>query len=163
MKLGLLSDSHDHHQHLEMAMALFRERGVDHLLHAGDYVNPGSVRLMQGFKVSGVLGNNDGDLLQLAKAYDSIKGELMGEFGTLTLMEKQIALYHGTQKGLKEALIASSTYDILVFGHTHQVDNRQVGRSLVLNPGTVHGFYKMASIMILDLTTLGVEVVQIAP
>lgn len=161
MKIGLVADSHDHHRHLEQLVTVLRHKEVTQVLHAGDYINPGSVRLFQGLHLTGVLGNNDGDLLHLSKAFEAIGGSLHGQFAALTLGGRTIGLHHGTEKGLKEALIGCGAYDILVFGHTHQPDNRQVGRTLVLNPGSLHGFSKPATAMILNLETLTTELLEL--
>ena len=51
------------------------------------------------------------------------------------------ALYHGTDSRRKESLIQSGKYDVVVCGHTHIVQNKKVGKTLVINPGTANGWF----------------------
>ncbi len=57
-----------------------------------------------------------------------------------------------------KALIASGEYDLIVYGHTHQVDIRQ-GRPLVVNPGECGGWLTgRTTIATVDLETMKPEV-----
>lgn len=159
--VGLIADSHDHIGHLQKATALFRKRGVTKILHAGDYVNPGSISHFEGLHLIGVFGNNDGERLGLHRAFTKVGGELQGEFGTLTLAGANCGIYHGTEPALKQALIASGLYRFLVFGHTHQAEQQWVGNTLVLNPGSAHGFRSRATVMILNPSTSEVELIDL--
>ncbi|MBF0127204.1 MAG: YfcE family phosphodiesterase [Magnetococcales bacterium] len=152
MKIGLISDSHDHLDHLERAVALFRERGVERIWHAGDIVCPAMVLALRGFDLRGVFGNNDGEKLGLRRAAEKIGGELSGYFLELPAPcgSGVIALYHGMDAACLEALILSGRYRAVVSGHTHRPENRMEGATLVLNPGTAHGFRQRATVMIYD-------------
>ncbi|HDN95089.1 MAG TPA: metallophosphoesterase, partial [Nitrospirae bacterium] len=57
MKIGIMSDSHDHVNNIQKSIQAFRERDVDYILHLGDYVNPNSVREFKGVKLVGIFGN----------------------------------------------------------------------------------------------------------
>lgn len=151
MLIGIISDSHDHQDHVRQAVAYFQQRGVVRVFHAGDHVNPGSVRLFAGLPLTGVLGNNDHDTLHLARAYDAIGGELLGKFGVVEVAGRRIALQHGDAPPMLETLAAQ--YDVVIRGHSHRWEHRQHGPALVLNPGTAHGFGKTATIMIHDLAS----------
>jgi uncharacterized protein len=71
---------------------------------------------------------------------------LRGELGEIDLDQLNFGIYHGTSNEIKEMLINSGKYDILVCGHTHIRESRMAlngtGKSdkktLVLNPGTAH-------------------------
>jgi predicted phosphodiesterase len=41
----------------------------------------------------------------------------------------------------KEQLIKSGKYDVFIYGHTHRKDNRYIGTTRVINPGTAKGFF----------------------
>lgn len=162
MKIGIISDSHDHMSNLKKAVQLFKERKVDFVIHAGDYVNPGTIKTFQGLKLIGVFGNNDGDKFRLINAFNQIDGEIKGDFCELEYENIKFAVYHGTEPEIKDALIKCGKYDVVICGHTHVSDNTKVGKTLVLNPGTAHGFGGKATIAIFDTQTKQSEFVEIS-
>lgn len=159
MLIGIMSDSHDHLAHVEQAIALFQARGVEVVIHAGDIVSPPMIKLFEGcgMKLVGVLGNNDGEKLGLAKFFVKAGGELHGEFADVEAGGLRLGVYHGTSYPLLQGLIASGTYDVVVSGHTHAYESRQVGSVQILNPGTTHGFGESATVMLLDTQTRKTE------
>jgi uncharacterized protein len=78
MRIGLISDTHDHIPHTQVAMAIFRGLGVEVVLHAGDHCAPFMVPLLSGFEVHGIFGNNDGDHFRIQQRFTEI-GERAGE------------------------------------------------------------------------------------
>ncbi|MBF0148088.1 MAG: YfcE family phosphodiesterase [Magnetococcales bacterium] len=152
MKLGLISDTHDHVVHIRKAMALFHRLGVERIVHAGDYGSPASVFAMEGINVWGVLGNNDGEIKGLERAFDRIGGILFGTVGEFSFSGGKGAIYHGTLSAVREALIYSGRYGLVILGHTHVPRDQWIGNTRVLNPGTAHGFDKEATVMVLDET-----------
>ena len=80
MKIGIMSDSHDHLEHINKSVEIFIDRNVNYVLHLGDYVNPNSVRACGDIKLLGIFGNNDGDKFRLINAFTDINGEIMGDY-----------------------------------------------------------------------------------
>jgi putative phosphoesterase len=161
MKIGIISDSHDHVDNIQKSIQELREREVDYILHLGDYVNPNSVREFKDVKLVGIFGNNDGDKFRLIDAFNSIDGEIKGEFHEFEEDGLKFACYHGTEPQIKDALIECGKYDVFLYGHTHKVRNEKVGKTLVLNPGTVHGFEHKPTIMIFDTQAQMSEVINL--
>ena len=161
MKLGLISDSHDHLDHIRRAAAEFRKQEVDLVIHAGDHVSPPAVRALQGLNMAGVFGNNDGEKLGISKAYDKIGGRFEGDFLKIEVGGEAIAVYHGTVPEIKEALGRCGLYRAVISGHTHEIENRLAGRTRLLNPGSAHGFGKSATIMIYDTDADRVDVIEL--
>ena len=161
MKIGIMSDTHDHVNNIQKSIQEFREREVDYILHLGDYVNPNSVREFKDVKLVGIFGNNDGDKFRLMGAFNEVGGEIKGEFHEFEEDGLKIACYHGTEPQIKDALIECGKYDVFVYGHTHKLRNEKVGKTLVLNPGTVHGFEFGPTIMILDTQIRMSEVINL--
>ena len=161
MKIGIMSDSHDHVDNIQKSIQAFRERKVDYILHIGDYVNPNSVREFKGVKLVGIFGNNDGDRFRLVGAFNEVGGEIKGEFHEFEEDGLKIACYHGTEPQINDALIECGRYDVFVYGHTHKIRSEKVGNTLVLNPGTVHGFEHRPTIMIFDTQTQMSEVINL--
>jgi hypothetical protein len=161
MKIGIMSDSHDHINNIKKCVEIFKSRGVDYVIHLGDYVNPNSVRACQGIKLIGIFGNNDGDKFRLIGAFRDIDGDIKGDFHEFEEDGLKFACYHGTEPQLKDALIRCGEYDVVMYGHTHECRNEMVGKTLVLNPGTAHGFDDKATIMIFDTKTRQTEFITI--
>ena len=161
MKIGIMSDSHDHVDNIQRSIEEFREREVDYVLHLGDFVNPNSIREFRGIKLVGIFGNNDGDKFRLVDAFNSIGGEIKGEFHEFEEGGLKIACYHGTEPQIKDALIECGKYDVFLYGHTHAVRNERVGKTLVLNPGTTHGFEHKPTVMLFDTESQIAEVINL--
>ncbi|TNE72801.1 YfcE family phosphodiesterase [bacterium] len=159
MKIGILSDTHDHKPNTRAKLDKFKEKGIQHLIHCGDFCSPFMIALFSGFKVDAVFGNNDGDIFLLQKKAEENGVCLRGGFAELHINGKKIAVYHGTYEGITNALVHSGLYDVVLSGHIHIVVNKKIGNTLHLNAGTTHGFEAESTAMILDLETLLVELI----
>jgi hypothetical protein len=140
MKIGLISDTHDNIQNIQNAIISFNDKHVRVVIHAGDIVSPETVETFDGMIPIGVLGNNDLQIHELTDAFDKIGGQLKGEFCEIEQDNLIFAVYHGTNSRRKESLIQCGKYDVVVCGHTHRVQNKKVGKTLILNPGTTNGW-----------------------
>jgi len=157
MLIGVMADSHDNVPKLEAAVSLFKQRQVQHVLHAGDFVAPFAIDPLRGLDcpVLSVFGNNDGERLGLAARIREI-GEVHAYLATATLDDRRIAVVHYPE--LAEPLAESGAYDLVVYGHTHRVDQRQ-DHGLLLNPGETGGWLTGCStVAVVDLTTFRVRI-----
>ena len=163
MKIGLISDTHDNIQNIEKSVLIFNDKQVSFVIHAGDIVSPEAVEAFKGVKLIGVLGNNDKYVPELIDAFDKIGGQLKGEFCEMEQDNLIFAIYHGTNLRRKELLIQSGKYDVVVCGHTHKVENKNVGKTLVINPGTANGWFfgYKATAAIFDTQTRESEFIQL--
>ncbi|MBI4710841.1 MAG: metallophosphoesterase [Nitrospirae bacterium] len=161
MKIGIISDSHDHIENIRKCVLIFREKKVEFVLHLGDYVNPASVKAFQGIKLVGIFGNNDGDKFRLINMFNEINGEIKGDFHEFETDGLRFACYHGTEPQLRNSLIECGKYDVIAYGHTHECVNKKSRNTLVLNPGTSHGFWNQATAMIFDTKTKMAEIVNL--
>lgn len=141
MKIGLISDTHDNFKTIEGAVRIFGEKGIGYVIHAGDITTPEAVEAFAGLKMIGVLGNNDLDKKGLTSAFEKIGGELRGEICEIEEDDLLIGVYHGTNFRKRDALIQSGKYNVVVYGHTHKIDNKTVGNTIVINPGTANGWF----------------------
>jgi uncharacterized protein len=163
MKIGLISDTHDNIQNIQNAISLFNDKHVSFVIHAGDIVSPEAVEAFTGVKLIAVLGNNDLEIDGLTNAFDRIGGQLKGEFYELVQDDLIFAIYHGTNSRRKESLIQSGKYDIVVCGHTHRVQNKKVGKTIVVNPGTANGWFfgYSATAVVFDTKTRDSEFINL--
>jgi len=160
MLIGVVADTHDNLAKLKQALLQFKSAGVELVLHAGDIVSPFVAMPFQeaGLRVIGVFGNNDGDKLYLRERFSGV-GELHFGPHELELRGRRILLMH--EPRALEALIASGKYDLIVYGHTHQVDLRP-GPPLVLNPGECGGWLSgRATCVLVDLEALRAEILEL--
>ena len=78
MKIGVISDTHDHLTNISKAIKIFNERNIDVLIHCGDFVSPFTFRVFDDLIPSiknnfyGVFGNNDGDRVFLKEILGQI-------------------------------------------------------------------------------------------
>jgi len=141
MKIGLISDTHDNIQNTQKAIMFFNDKNVEVVIHAGDIVSSETVEVFDGMRLIGVLGNNDLEVRELASAFDKIGGQFKGEFCELEQDKLIFAVYHGTDSRRKESLIQCGKYDVVICGHTHRAQNKKVGKTLIINPGTANGWF----------------------
>lgn len=167
--IGLISDTHDNVRAMRELGRAFRERGVEMVIHAGDWVSAFSLLRMRravgsGVRIVGVLGNNEGEIKYFYKRAEEANIELLGEAGLVEVDGLKIGVYHGTSEILLEAMVRSGMFDVVVYGHTHRIDIRRVNGTLVVNPGEACGCAtERATAAILDTRTLNVEIIEAKP
>lgn len=161
MKWGIISDTHDNLPSLRKAINTFREQNVEIIFHAGDFISPFTARLFEGFagRLIGVFGNNDGEIIGLKKAYETI-GEIHQEFFLGEVQGRKIFLTH---KGdLIPCMAKSGDVDILIYGHTHRQEIKKSGNSLIINPGECGGWLSQEStIALLDPESLEARIITL--
>ncbi|WP_137291239.1 metallophosphoesterase [Natronorubrum halophilum] len=137
MNIGIIADTHDNAEAAERATEIFDEEGVEVVIHCGDFVAPLMVPYFDEFELHGVLGNNDGDVANLQAAFDALGGEseLHGRFAGLEFDGLSFAVVHGEQLEEVRAIAAGETYDFVCYGHHHERERTEEGRTTVLNPG----------------------------
>ena len=138
MQVGVISDTHDNVPAVETAMDRFATADVDAIVHCGDVVAPPVIPHLdlEGVPVHAVRGNNDGEREGLRDAFESLDGgTLHGRFAELAFDGVDVAVLHGEQRPVIEALAASGEYDYVCHGHWHVREQRSVGDATVLNPG----------------------------
>ena len=161
MKIGIMSDSHDHMENIKKCIEIFKVKEVDYVLHLGDFVSPNAVRACVGIRLVGIFGNNDGDTYRLIEAFSAVKGKIMGDFYEFEEDNIKFACYHGSELRIKDALIECGKYDVVIYGHTHKYVNAKTGNTLVLNPGTVHGFEFKPTVMVFHTGTKEAELIDL--
>lgn len=156
MRIGIISDTHDHHRNVLRAVEIFRERGVQYVLHGGDIVAPFTAKAfsaLSGVKFIAMYGNNDGEKLFLRQTIEGFGGEIHEYCYKGELSGRQVYMTH-THHNIEE-IAASQRYDLLVYGHTHKQDIRTVGRTLIVNPGEATDWITGAGhVVILDLSDM---------
>jgi putative phosphoesterase len=140
--VGLIADTHDRLEMVDKAIKKLNEQEVELVLHAGDYIAPFVIPRFKELKAKlvGVFGNNDGDHELLKKKFSESGLEIHGGFAELNVDGLKIALLHGHEEELLNALINSEGFDVVVHGHTHKAEVYRKGKTLIVNPGEACGY-----------------------
>ena len=164
MRVGVFSDTHDHLVAIDRALRAFADERVAAVVHAGDLCAPFALKFIVQrlatlkLPLYAVFGNNDGERVGLAGAFKD-RGTLLPGPREFTFGGRRFLLMH--EDGCVSAAAQSEAVDIIVYGHTHDVDVRQ-GPPLVINPGEAGGWLRgRSTIGIVDLASLDVEIIDL--
>ena len=163
MKIGIISDSHDHHANVLKAVEIFKQHKVEYILHAGDIVSPftaNAFSAVENAKFIAVFGNNDGEKVMLKSTIESFGGQIHHDPHHGKIAGKKIFMTH--KPSLIDEAIASEKYDIIIYGHTHIKDIRTVGKTLIINPGeSTDWVCGQGRLVLLDMDNLKIEEVEL--
>ncbi len=156
MRIGVVSDTHNHLANVRRIVELFDKAGVERVVHTGDVTQAKTLRALGELAAPlfGVFGNNDEREGLLAAA-----AELGASFAepvlSLDWAGRRIVVVHDP----RELDRVSADYDVALHGHTHaRVIEHRAGR-LTFNPGECAGHMKgLNGVGVLDLATLETEI-----
>ena len=137
---------------------------ADWLIHVGDYTR---LDVLEGFfklkgpKFIGVCGNADS--LEITRRLKIIE--------TITIQGKTIGITHPYRGGpdhLTKQIVLSlfkhKKWDILIYGHTHEVNVEKIENKMLINPGKGYLNHSSASLVLLTLESkLSIEVLEFKP
>ena len=156
MRIAVMSDTHDQISHIRRAVAMIKSADCGMIIHCGDFVAPFMLKELEaaGLPVHGVFGNNDGDQYLLTKhsltLYQNIT--LHGAFGQLDVEGCRIAFLHDGI--IAEDIAAGGRYNIVCYGHYHVYTHKNIGETLMINPGELLGKDDLPGFCIVDTETL---------
>ena len=157
MRIGVLSDTHDRLPVIDAAVRLFVQRGVDAIIHAGDYVAPFAAKRLLAFPgpLYAVFGNNDGERRMLKETLPQlVDGPLFVELGG-----RRVLVHHFVEWCTPEAIAEA---DIVVTGHTHEPGFETRGGTFYLNPGECCGWLsERCTVAVLDTDGPSAEIVEL--
>ena len=157
MRIGIVSDSHDNVPQVKAAVAAFKDKGAEVLIHAGDFVAPFAVKgfLALGVPILGVFGNCDGEQKVISELLPDIVSGPRRE----TLAGLNFVIVHSIDS-LEET--GRGGADVIVCGHTHKAEVSG-GRPLVINPGECGGWVTgRSTAALLDTDTMKPEVFELS-
>ena len=170
MLLAVVSDSHDNRENILKAVSIINDKGVDALIHCGDFIAPfvkkwfGKLNDSIKKNFYGVFGNNDGERLYLTQLLGQIcVFPQNGNEHIIDLGGKRIWVSHMPKQKTIEALANSKKFDIILSGHTHIVVNKKYDNGvLVVNPGEICGYLTdKPTFAIINTETLEAEIIEI--
>jgi len=127
LRVGIISDTHKKLGRAKKAVDFLLEKKIEFLIHTGDIVREELLEYIQDkIRYVAVLGNNDFHLYDVTDRYN-----LVTEPYYFKLANKTFKLMH-----YPRYMFPLDT-DIIVYGHTHDVDITFNGKNLILNAGEV--------------------------
>ncbi len=163
MQLGLIADSHDRLPAIAALVAQFQERGVEMVLHAGDFCSPFALAPLHALTVPvvGVFGRNDGDHPGLsAEASRGLATELFESPHSLEVGERRVLLVHDVGEMSEHSLAG---HDVVIHGSQHRQEMKTRGSTLLVCPGEACGWlYGSPGAAIIDLATYEVEFLKLS-
>lgn len=160
MKIGLISDTHNNITLTKRAVEIFREKGIELIIHAGDLTSPKIVELFFPVKCVFVLGNSDIDVEMINLRAEEMGCGKVGECCELEVDGKKIFVLHGNDVPMFRKAVSSGKYHYIIKGHTHFFENYVSCSTRVINPGTLYGDEE-CTVAILDTETDKVEKIKI--
>jgi putative phosphoesterase len=144
---------------IKRACELFNDRGVEMVLHCGDYCAPFSLNPLNQILKSdylGVFGNNDGEQKGLQMVAQGRIHQSPAEF---TIGTWQVLVAHELAH---PDTAAGKAYRLVAYGHTHLPEVTKQGHTLLVNPGECGGWlYGSSTVAIADLAALEAEIIEL--
>jgi len=157
--IGIMSDSHDNLKSIRSAVGVLNQAEVKIVIHAGDLISPFTASEFEKLHspLEAIYGNNDGERQGLRLAYEKLC--VLEDFKELKINGRKVAVIHGTNQALVDALQKSGNYDLIIRGHTHKTDVIE-GKTMVINPGETCGYLSgEKTVILLDTADLSWELV----
>ena len=163
MKIGVVSDTRDNREGLQMLLDRFLVGGARWLFHCGGLGGADMVELLKPWQVYIVRGERERDwqaielALQKARLQSSLPTRL-----SATLDGRRIGLFRGDDMRLVNQAARSGEFDFLFYGHTLRRRDEQQGRTRIVNPGALSGpRYQPRSGCLVDLASGQVKFIDI--
>ena len=142
MKIGIISDTHDHLPNIRRAVEIFNVEKIDALIHAGDFIAPFSLLPFRDLNlpIFAVYGNNDGERVGLQARAKKIGFEIHDRFYQFDLGGAHFMIDHYPLEA-EAALKDFGNCDYIITGHTHKqkIEKLEEG-PLMINPGEACGY-----------------------
>jgi putative phosphoesterase len=165
MNIAIMSDSHDNIWNLRKALEVVRQEDVEIIIHCGDFVAPFMLKELDsaGIPVHGVLGNNDGDqyLLTRLSLTDLSNITLHGLVGNVEVNGFNIGFTH--QEIVGRGLAFTGEYKLVCIGHSHEFEKKEIGQTILLNPGEIMGKDGKPGFCLVDSDTWDIRRIELKP
>jgi hypothetical protein len=154
VRVGVVSDTHNHLPNVERIVALFHESRVERVVHTGDITQPKTLDAFASLEVPlvAVYGNNDEERPGLEAAARRHGMELCEPPLELAWAGRRILVVHDPLD-LEHHL--ADHHDVVLHGHDHRYVSERRGSTLVFNPGECAGHLRgHNAVGVIDLVRL---------
>ncbi len=139
MKIAIISDTHNNLHNIQAVRQLILSEKIDAIIHCGDLTDADVLDYFGDFRLYCVYGNGD-FAFEIKERLNWLNTENQsGDYLDLTLGSKRIFVTHGQMISSLRKAVDSGIYDYVFHGHTHRFKDEQVGRTRVINPGSLGG------------------------
>jgi putative phosphoesterase len=161
MKIGIVSDTHNHLRNVHRIVELFNESGVERVIHTGDITQAKTLDVFAHLTMPmhGVYGNNDEGERQSLEAAVACHGFVFQDPPlVLEWHQRSILVVHDPLE-LNGHL--DHTFELALHGHTHLYRFEQRGAQVIFNPGECAGHMNgFNAIGVLDLENMSAELLK---
>ena len=124
---------------MRAAAATLRERGAELIFHVGDVGGRHVLDEMKEIESAFVWGDTDKDRMGLLRHAQRIGVACYGVLADVDFDGKRVAFLHGDDKKLLQRLLAEQQHDFVIWGHGPEGEEKIVGKTHVVHPGSLHG------------------------
>ena len=157
MRIGVVSDTHNHLANVARIVELLNAARVERVVHTGDITQAKTLHALAGLSAPlvGVYGNNDLERDSLARAAAELGFELVEPPLHLTWAGRRIVVVHDPLD-----LAHHRRVEVALHGHNHMSVREQRDGTLFFNPGECAGHLPGHNrVGVLDLVSLETELV----
>ncbi len=160
MRIGVVSDTHNHLGNVGRIVELFNAAGVERVVHTGDITQAKTLAVLSGLSAPlvGVYGNNDLERTSLEAASRRFGFHFVDPPLELEWANRRLVVVHDPRdlggdrwKG----------HDVLLHGHDHRLTLERRDGSLVFNPGECAGHLPgRNTVGVVDLESFAVDLLR---
>jgi putative phosphoesterase len=156
MRIGVVSDTHNHLVNVARIVELLNAARVERVVHTGDITQAKTLHALAGLQAPlvGVYGNNDLERDSLARAAAELGFELVEPPLQLTWAGRRIVVVHDPL----DLAHHRGSVEVALHGHNHLSVREQRDGTLFFNPGECAGHLPGHNrVGVLDLVSLETE------
>ncbi len=124
---------------MRAAARVLRESGAELIFHVGDVGGRHVLDEMKDIDAAFVWGDTDKDRMGLLRHAQRIGVACYGVLADVDFDGKRLAFLHGDDRKLLQKLVAEQQHDFVIWGHSPEGEDRKVGRTHVIHPGSLYG------------------------
>jgi putative phosphoesterase len=144
---------------VRQGVAALEAAGADVFVHCGDVGGPEVLEELAHRGCWFVWGNTDAPWATWRPQIEALGLPWPDGPLELHLSGKRLAVYHGLERSLQEA-VRSGKYDYVLHGHSHRCEDYRSRGTRVINPGALHRT-SQPTVALLDLDTDELEFLPI--
>jgi putative phosphoesterase len=156
MRIGVVSDTHNHLANVARIAELFNAARVECVIHTGDITQAKTLHAFAALEMPllGVFGNNDLERASLERACAELSQRFMDPPLRLEWAGRRIVVVHDPL----DLCVHAHGADVALHGHDHRTVRDRRHGTLVFNPGECAGHLRGHNrVGVLDLVSLETE------